>query len=62
MIGDLAILSSDPASKDMRGRTLSTAMAELEACDSRFPVLLFFGREISLERNRRVDCEAELES
>ena len=52
----LAILSSDPASKDMRGRTVSMAMAVPEACDKRFPVLLFFGIEISLTAKRSVEC------
>ena len=40
----------------MRGRMVSMAMAELEVCDKRFPVLLFFGIEISLTAKRSVEC------
>lgn len=58
----LAIISSDPASKDIRGRMVSMAMAELEVCDKRFPVLLFFGIEISLTAKRSVECGFRSES
>jgi hypothetical protein len=51
--GDLAILSKEPASIDIRF-AVSTTRGAPRAYERRFPVLLFFGSGASLLPNR--DC------
>lgn len=60
--GDLVILSIWPASKLIRFVVSMFASRAPAACDSRFPVLLFFGRKTLSEANRRVGCMADIES
>lgn len=58
----LVILSIWPASKLIRFVVSMFASRAPAACDSRFPVLLFFGRKTLSEANRRVGCMADIES